>query len=103
MVSSSSFIPLATEVTSGMPSVPFSVGPVSPSENFGRPGKMKVAADNKETLFVPGKEMDGVEGFRRTRRGCGNHALEIEDRTPHDRGASRPLFLLLLVNTNTST
>ncbi|KAL2514663.1 hypothetical protein Fot_28634 [Forsythia ovata] len=89
MVSSFSFILLAPEMTSGVPSILFFMGPVSPSKIFGRPGKRKTAANSKEELFAPGKGMDGAGGFRITRRGYRDPTLETEDRTPNDRGASR--------------
>ncbi|KAL2520412.1 Uncharacterized protein Fot_24335 [Forsythia ovata] len=102
MVSSSSFIPLAPEVTSRMLSVLFSAGPVSSLENFGRPGKRKAAADNNRERFVPGMGMEGARGFQRTGQGCRDAASETEDRAPDDWGRLGPLFLLL-VNMNIST
>ncbi|KAL2514506.1 hypothetical protein Fot_28477 [Forsythia ovata] len=66
MVSSSSFIPLAPEVTSGVTSVPFPAGPMSLSKIFRRLGKRKAAADSKEESSMPRKGMDDVGDFRRT-------------------------------------
>ncbi|KAL2456508.1 hypothetical protein Fot_56828 [Forsythia ovata] len=88
-VSSSSFISLVPEVTSGVPSIPFSTGLVSLSKNCGQPGKRKAATNSKDERFVLGKGMEFVEGFRRTVRGCRDPVSEIEDRTLQDRGASR--------------
>ncbi|KAL2520669.1 hypothetical protein Fot_24592 [Forsythia ovata] len=87
MVSSSSFIPLALEVTSEMPSVPFPAGPVSSSENFRRSGKRKAAADSKEETSMPGKEMEDAENSRKTGRGQEDPSSEVEDRVFQDRGA----------------
>ncbi|KAL2545489.1 hypothetical protein Fot_14722 [Forsythia ovata] len=82
MVSISSFIPLAPEVTSDVPSVPFHAEPVSLSKNFRRSGKRKVAADSKEEPSMPRKRMENVGIFRRTGQGRENPSSEVEDRTP---------------------
>ncbi|KAL2514493.1 hypothetical protein Fot_28464 [Forsythia ovata] len=89
MVSSSSSISLAMEVTSGMPSIPFSVGPVSLSKNFRQSGKRKAAADSKEETSMPEKGMDDAGDFQRTGRGLEDPSSDVEDRVPQDRGASR--------------
>ncbi|KAL2550297.1 hypothetical protein Fot_11827 [Forsythia ovata] len=66
IVSSSSFILLAPEMTSGVPSIPFSTGPVSSSKNVRQLGKKKVATDSKEEMSMPGKRMKDAEDSRRT-------------------------------------
>ncbi|KAL2514525.1 hypothetical protein Fot_28496 [Forsythia ovata] len=80
MVNSSSFIPLASEVTSGMPSVL-------------RSGKRKAAADSKEESSMPGKGMDDVGDFRRTGQGREDPFSEVEDHTLQDREASQTPIL----------
>ncbi|KAL2559051.1 hypothetical protein Fot_04082 [Forsythia ovata] len=93
MVSSSSFILLAPEVTSGMPSVLFPAGPVSLSENFRRSGKKKAAVDSKEETSMPEKGIEDAGYSRRIGRGRENHSSEVEDRILQDRGASRTPIL----------
>ncbi|KAL2552563.1 hypothetical protein Fot_06182 [Forsythia ovata] len=89
MVSSSSFIPLAPEVTSGVPSVPFLVGPVSLSKNFRRSDKRKTATDSKEETSIPRKGIEDAGDSRRTGRGWKDPSSKVEDRVSQDREASR--------------
>ncbi|KAL2514534.1 hypothetical protein Fot_28505 [Forsythia ovata] len=89
MVSSSSSISLALEVTSEVPSVPFPAGPVSLLKNFRQSGKRKAAVDSKEEMSMPKKEMDDAGDSQRTGQGREDPSSNVEDRVPQDRGASR--------------
>ncbi|KAL2553143.1 hypothetical protein Fot_06762 [Forsythia ovata] len=66
MVSISFFNPLAPEMTSRKPSVPFPAGPMSSSKNFRRSGKRKAAADSKEETSMPGKRIENTRDSWRT-------------------------------------
>ncbi|KAL2553117.1 hypothetical protein Fot_06736 [Forsythia ovata] len=92
MVSSSSFIPLAPKVTSGVPSIMFPAGPVSTLENFRRSDKRKVATDSKEETSMPGKGMEVAGDSRMTGRGQEDPSSEVEDCISQDRGASQTHF-----------
>ncbi|KAL2528691.1 hypothetical protein Fot_21292 [Forsythia ovata] len=103
MVSSSSFIPLASEVTSRVPSFLFPVGPVTSSKNLRQSDKRKAVAHSKEEMFMPGK---GMETWRILgRSGEAGRILLQRLRITFSKIENHFIlpFLFLLVSMNTST
>ncbi|KAL2529280.1 hypothetical protein Fot_21881 [Forsythia ovata] len=65
-------VPLVPRITTEVPSVPLSTGPLSSSENFRRSDKKKAVVDNKGEAAVPmrGMKDDGDAGGSRRARRC---------------------------------